>query len=119
MKKECNHEQEHLQKAESAKAYLARQNITEAAHIFHLLSDEGRLKIVLTLMQGDMCVYHLTEVCGGSQSGISHQLRALREGKIVKAKRVGKTVEYSLADEHIRRIVEVCLAHTACEEENQ
>ncbi len=116
MKKDCKHEREHLQKVANAKLNLEIQKVDEASRIFHLLSDGGRLKIVLTLMQGDMCVYHLTEACGGSQSGVSHQLRALREGKIVTAKRVGKTVEYSLADEHIRKIVGLCMAHTVCGE---
>lgn len=116
MEKLCNSEKEHLQKATEAQAFLEAQDVRALGRIFHLLSDEGRLKIVLTLMQGDMCVYHLTEACGGSQSGVSHQLRALRDGKIVKAKRVGKAVEYSLADEHVREIVSLALAHAVCKE---
>ena len=119
MKTLCNSENEHLQKITEARAFLETQNVQVLKRIFHLLSDTGRLKIVLTLMQGDMCVYHLTEACGGSQSGVSHQLRALRDGKIVKAKRVGKAVEYSLADEHVREIVSLALAHTVCKENGQ
>lgn len=113
----CQHDNEHERTAQAAKTSLALCDAETAANIFHMLSDTGRLKIVLALMQGEMCVYHLMEVCGGSQSGISHQLRVLRDGKIVRARREGKTVEYSLADEHIRSIVELCLIHTSCEQE--
>ena len=116
MKQECSKEMEHRRNIETVKTVASNEKALHATHIFHLLSDLGRLKIVLALMQGSLCVYHLTEVCGGSQSAVSHQLRTLREGKIVSAKRVGKTVEYSLADEHIREIVALCLQHTQCGE---
>ena len=93
---------------------MLSKDVEKISKIFHMLADAGRLKIVLALLKGDMCVYHLTEICGGTQSGVSHQLRVLKDNKIVKSKRLGKNVEYSIADEHIREIVEMGKAHLLC-----
>ena len=82
--------------------------------VYQLLADPVRLKIVLALMVGDMCVGQLTEVCGVTQSGVSHQLRVLRDNNIVKCKRLGQKVEYSIADKHIREMVEMSKAHLSC-----
>ena len=89
-------------------------DIEKVAEIFRALAEPSRLKLVLALLKGSMCVYHLTEVCEGTVSGVSHQLRILREKGIVKAKRFGKFVEYSIADGHIREIVEMGVAHLEC-----
>ena len=88
--------------------------IEKMCKVFQLLADPVRLKIVSALLQGDMCVGFLTEVCGVSQSGVSHQLRVLRDNNIVRCKRLGQRVEYSIADEHIREIVEMSKAHLHC-----
>lgn len=112
----CDHEKAHQAAAQRAKEeMLANLDLGKVCKIFQLLSDPGRLKIVLTLMQGEMCVYHITEVCEGSMSSISHQLRLLRDNGIVKARRMGKNMEYSIADEHVREIVEMGIAHLHCE----
>ena len=76
--------------------------------------ESSRLKIVLALMHGECCVYHLVEAVGGTQSGVSHQLRVLKDNKIVKSRRAGQSVFYSIADAHIMEMVEVAIAHTAC-----
>lgn len=93
---------------------LSGADIEKVAKIFQVLAEPSRLKIVLALLKGEMCVYHLTEVCEGTVSGVSHQLRILRSHGIVKSKRFGKFVEYSIADGHIREIVEMGVAHLAC-----
>ena len=111
----CDHEKEHLLAAQRAKeGILASADVEKISKLFQMLSDPGRLKIVLALMDGELCVYHLTEVCGGSASAVSHQLRLLRDNGIVRAKRMGKNVEYSIADEHVREIVEMGVAHLQC-----
>ncbi len=116
MTNHCDHEKEHLVAAKRAKeGILSDSDIAKVSKIFSLLSEPGRLKIVLALMSGELCVYHLTEVCGGTVSGVSHQLRNLRDNGIVKAKRLGKNVEYSIADDHVREIVQTALAHLHCE----
>ena len=114
----CGNEKIHSVTAQRAKEHILGNAETEQiCAIFRVLADPTRMKIVLGLLEGDMCVYHLTEVCDGTQSGVSHQLRVLRDNNIVKAKRFGQTVEYSLADEHVRKLIEISIAHLACEGE--
>lgn len=114
----CGNEQIHSVTAQRAKEHiLGHAEAEKICTIFRVLSDPTRMKIVLALLEGDMCVYHLTEVCDGTQSGVSHQLRVLRDNNIVKAKRLGQTVEYSLADDHVRKLIEISIAHLACEGE--
>ena len=111
----CDHEERHQISVERAKeGMLSGEDVEKICKIFHLLSDPGRLKIVLALTNGEMCVYHLSEVCGASVSGVSHQLRILRDNGIVCAKRMGKQVEYSIMDEHVREIVDMGIAHLIC-----
>lgn len=111
----CEHKKEHELVVQRAKEdILSSEDVEKIARIFHMLADANRLKIVMALMKGDMCVYHLTEVCEASQSAVSHQLRVLRDNKIVKARRLGQSVEYSIADEHVREIVEMGKAHLTC-----
>lgn len=114
-KTNCEHEQEHESAVRRAKEEaLPSSDLEKICKIFHLLSDEGRLKLVMALMQGEMCVYHLLEVSGGTCSGVSHQLRILRDNGIVKARRLGKNMEYSIADEHIRKIIGMSVEHLVC-----
>lgn len=115
---ECLHEREHEVAVARARArMLGAEDLEKACGIFRMLSEPSRMKIVLALLEGEMCVFHLAEVCGGTFSGVSHQLRILRDNGIVKAKRLGKNIEYSLADVHVREIVEMGRAHLACEVE--
>jgi ArsR family transcriptional regulator len=66
-------------------------------------------------MKGEMCVYHLAEVCDATVSGVSHQLRIMRDNGIVRAKRFGKNVEYTIADGHVYEMVAMALEHLKCE----
>lgn len=111
----CGHKEEHEMAMQRAKeGILSSKEMTTIAKTFQLLADPTRLKIVFALLQGEMCVYHLTEVCGGTVSATSHQLRVLKDNGIVRSARQGKFVEYAIADEHVREIVETA-AHLACE----
>ena len=109
---------------QGASAHRAREGILSSLEVeklcvmFRMLADPTRMKIVLGLMKGDMCVNQLMEVCDGTQSAVSHQLRVLRDNKIVKAKRMGQNIEYSIADEHVYQIVEMSVAHLACVDRN-
>lgn len=114
-KRICEHEKEHLLAMQRVgEDVLSKNDVEKISRIFHVLSDPNRLSIVLALMKGEMCVYHLTEVCNATQSSVSHQLRILRDNNVVHAKRLGQNVEYSLADAHIREIVELGKAHLLC-----
>ena len=98
----------------SKEGVLSAADVENICNVFRILADPTRMKILLGLLNGDMCVNGLMEICGGSQSGVSHQLRVLRDNQIVKAKRMGQNVEYSLADDHVREIVEMGIAHLHC-----
>ena len=114
----CEHEKEHQAALERAKQQiLSAADVAKISAVFRMLSEPTRMRIVLALMNGEMCVYHLAEATNSTVSGVSHQLRILRDNKIVKAKRFGKNVEYSIADDHVREIVKMGIEHLACDAE--
>ena len=116
---DCNREKEHLAAAQRAKEMIFGASEVECVcKTFQLLADPGRLKMVLALLNGGMCVCHLAGVCDSTESAVSHQLRILRDNGIVRAKRMGKYVEYSIADEHISEIIRTGIAHLSCDKEN-
>jgi ArsR family transcriptional regulator len=83
------------------------------AEIFNALSDPTRVRIIYALLKAELCVCDLPALLGASQSAISHQLRILRNLRLVKFRREGKIVYYSLDDSHIERLVSDGLAHVA------
>ncbi len=114
----CSKEKEHQAAVKRAKEnILASEDVENLCKAFRLLGDPTRMKIVLALMKGKMCVYHLAELSDSTVSGVSHQLRILRDAKIVKTQRFARNVEYAIADEHVRKIVNMALKHMACEVE--
>ena len=114
----CDHQKEHELAAQRAKEnILSTAEVEKICAVFRVLADGTRMKIMQALLQGEMCVYHLAEVTDSTVSGVSHHLRILRDNNIVKAKRYGKNVEYSIADEHIHKIVRMGIEHLTCERE--
>ncbi|MFC4697463.1 ArsR/SmtB family transcription factor [Enterococcus aquimarinus] len=87
------------------------QEIEKVSRIFKLLSDATRLKILLTLEQGERNVTSIAEVVQMEQSAVSHQLKLLKDNRMVKARREGKTVFYRLDDQHVFDILEETLEH--------
>jgi DNA-binding transcriptional ArsR family regulator len=83
----------------------------ELADLFKALGDPTRVKIIHALLQSELCVHDLTEVLEMGQSAISHQLRLLRNMRIVKRRKVGKTVYYSLDDDHVEQVFTLTLQH--------
>ncbi len=81
------------------------------ARTFQALADPTRLRLISALNQTELCVCDLAAVLGLSQSAVSHQLRSLRDLRLVKNRKVGRTVYYSLQDEHIRDLFERGLEH--------
>lgn len=78
---------------------------------FKLLGDSTRIKILTALSHSEMCVCDIANLLGMTQSAISHQLRVLKQGRLVKHKKIGKVVYYSLDDDHVKQIVEQGLTH--------
>lgn len=95
----------------SKKDLLSDEILGEVADFFKVFSDKTRLKIVTILLKEELCVCDIATVLNMSQSSISHQLRVLRQNKIVKNRKEGKVVYYSLDDEHINNIVSQGIEH--------
>ncbi len=85
--------------------------LSKLSGLFKVFGDTTRIRIISALLEGEMCVFHLSEALGMGQSAISHQLRILRSSDLVKTRREGKTVFYSLDDEHVKLIYDMGLAH--------
>ena len=81
------------------------------ADFFKVFGDTTRIGILCALLQSEMCVQNLADTLGMRQSAISHQLRFLKQMKLVKSRREGKTVYYSLADGHIQTIIHQGMEH--------
>lgn len=81
------------------------------ADFYKVFGDATRVKILCVLLESEMCVCDLAELLGMTQSAISHQLRVLKQMKLVKNRRDGKTVYYSLADGHIQNIISQGIEH--------
>lgn len=90
----------------SVKKIMPNDNIIyDLADFFKMFSDSTRMKIIYALMENELCVCDIAAIVGTTQSAISHQLRVLKQSKLVKYKKEGKVVYYSLDDEHISEIV--------------
>lgn len=85
--------------------------LKELADFYKVFGDLTRIKILCVLLESEMCVCDLAEVLGMTQSAISHQLRVLKQMKLVKNRREGKTVYYSLSDGHIQTIINQGMEH--------
>ena len=77
----------------------------ELADLFKVFGDSTRIKILYVLYENEMCVFDIAKILNMTQSAISHQLRILKQNKLVKSRREGKSVFYSLADGHVRTII--------------
>ncbi len=87
--------------------------VDSLSEFFKILGDSTRMRILLALDNGELCVFHISEKLGMSMSAVSHQLRTLRDAKLVASRRDGRSIYYSLCDEHIKTIVETALEHVS------
>ena len=83
----------------------------DLAELFNIFGDSTRIRILYVLFEAEMCVCDIAALLGMTQSAISHQLRALKNAKLVTSRREGKTVFYSLADDHVKTIIDQGLEH--------
>ncbi|MCC6315770.1 MAG: helix-turn-helix transcriptional regulator [Thermomicrobiales bacterium] len=83
------------------------------AALFALLADPTRARMLTALGDGELCVCDLAAVTAINRSTVSHQLRTLREGGVVSRRREGKVVFYALADDHVRALLDMGIAHAA------
>lgn len=87
------------------------EELRDLADFFKVFGDTTRIRILYTLFQSEMCVCDLAQTLDMTQSAISHQLRVLKQMKLVANRREGKTVFYSLADSHIKTIMNQGMEH--------
>jgi len=85
--------------------------LIDLAELFRIFGDSTRIRILYVLFESELCVCDIAEILGMSQSAISHQLRLVKQAKLVKNRRDGKTVYYSLADEHVKTIIGMAKEH--------
>ena len=85
--------------------------INSLSEVFKVFGDATRIKILWVLFDNEKCVYDISESLDMSQSAISHQLRVLKQARLVRSRRDGKNTFYSLDDEHVERIIEQVLIH--------
>ena len=103
---------EHDEAIERVSAQLPDDDILyDLADLFRIFADSTRIKILYALFESELCVGAITEILGMTQSAVSHQLRTLKQSKLVKFRREGKTIFYSLADDHVRTILGQGMEH--------
>lgn len=90
---------------------MNESTLYDLADLFKVFGDSTRLRILCVLMDQEICVADLAETLEMTQSAISHQLRTLKQSKLVKSRRDGKLVYYSLDDDHVRSIIETGREH--------
>ncbi len=83
----------------------------DLAELFKVFGDSTRVRILIALFESELCVCDISEALGMTQSAVSHQLQILRTNKLVKGRREGKQMYYSLADEHVVTIIAQGLSH--------
>ncbi len=108
----CQETQTHPSRIETVKKLLpADEVLYDLAELFKIFGDSTRIKLLYALYESELCVCDLADVLGLTQSAVSHQLRLLKSSKLVKFRREGKTVYYSLADDHVLHILAQGMEH--------
>lgn len=108
----CNCTVVHESTIEKVKGLMPpEENLYDLAELFKVFGDTTRIKILCALFESEMCVCDIAELLGMTQSAISHQLRALKLARLVKFRREGKVVFYSLDDDHVQSIFSLGLVH--------
>ena len=108
----CDCEIIHQEKVEQAKQTMLDEGLLlTVADFFKVFSDSTRVRIISVLEKNELCVCDIANILNMTKSAVSHQLKNLRETNLIKSRRLGKEVWYSLADEHIKKILDIALEH--------
>ncbi len=109
---ECEEHEIHPREIEKARASIPSSDILyNLSDFFKLFGDSTRLGILFALSASPLCVCDIAATVGMTKSAVSHQLKALRHSDLVRYKKVGKNVIYSLADSHVKDIIDIALEH--------
>ena len=108
----CEDHVTHPDIAEAVKKDLPDEDeLFDLAELFKIFGDSTRVKILYLLFESEMCVCDIAELLNMTQSAISHQLRVLKQARLVRSRREGKTVFYALDDDHVRTIIGQGMEH--------
>ncbi len=88
-----------------------KEEIEDLVTIFKIFSDNTRIKIMFAILEKELCVYDLCQALNLTQSNVSHQLQILRNNKLVKYRKEGKQVYYTVQDDHVKKIISIALEH--------
>ena len=106
MRKEHNMPHDHEKLLKNIKQGLpSDETLQDLGDLFKVFGDSTRIKIMYALYEDEMCVCAISELLNMTQSAISHQLKTLKDAKLVGSRREGKTVYYRLADDHVKSII--------------
>ena len=94
-----------------SREFPADELLCDLSDLFKLFGDSTRTRILYALMNQEICVCALADLLGMTQSAISHQLKVLKDGNLVRTRREGKTIYYSLADEHVHHLISCGFEH--------
>lgn len=112
MEQEANESIVDLAKVNKIKKIMPSDDLLfDIAEVFKVFGDTTRMKIISALLEAELCVGDIAEITNSTQSAISHQLRVLKQAKLVKFRKEGKVVYYSLDDEHIVTLYEIAKKH--------
>ena len=100
----AKHDHDAMVKAVSAEL-PPEELLCDLGDLFKVFGDTTRIRILYSLFESEMCVCAIAEILGMTQSAISHQLKVLNDARLVGSRREGKTIIYSLADDHVRSII--------------
>ena len=108
----CDIEPKNKEKADEIRSLIPDfDNIMDLSDFFKVMGDSTRLQILIVLIHNELCVSDISYILDMSQSAISHQLKQLRVNKLVKSRRQGRTIYYSLDDEHVEKILSMSMEH--------
>ncbi|MDO4187519.1 MAG: metalloregulator ArsR/SmtB family transcription factor [Lachnospiraceae bacterium] len=102
-----DHKHEHIE----IKAMPTEEELYDLAELFKVFGDSTRIRILFKLFDEEVSVGDLAESLNMNQSAVSHQLKVLKQAKLIKNRRDGKSIYYSLADEHVRTIIAMGIEH--------
>ena len=109
---ECEYMHVHQETVDEVLSKMPDEEILyDLAELFKLFADSSRIRILYVLFEHEMCVCDIAKLLNMTQSAISHHLRNLKQAKLVKSRREGKTVFYSLLDAHVRSIINQGIEH--------
>ena len=108
----CDVTQPHTEAVERVLRHMPPEDeLLDLAELFKVFGDTTRIRILYVLFESELCVCDIAEILGISQSAISHQLRIIKQAKLIKNRRDGKTIYYSLADDHVKTIIGMAKEH--------